>query len=369
MGLGRWAMVVGCIVGGIAFQAASVGSVLYTQRATVTVSVPATRLEARTTLSGGPQGGDVQTIQVEAHVTETRQGTASPVTFPATYATGQVVFTWPDACGPPCYVRLRVPPGSTLSTAGGLHYTTQADVWWSPPTSSPVTVKAIAPGPTWNTGPGTITEFVGNFGDMTVTNPNAVSGGTNRTTQIVQQSDYDAVRSALEGSVAFKLRGAMLGKARGMNIAIGTPPSWKLKSDHAVGDEAPTFTMTLNASASAAAFSDNSVRVRLADALTVIIPPNEELTADPVHTDYQVQDVSPDGHMTVTGSATGYVIPRLAEQSLRNQIASLSPRLARERVLRAVPGGTVDIRTWPIDMPWLPYIADHIDFAVVPAAS
>lgn len=369
MAIDRLAIFVGCVVGGVAFQAAGVGSLLYAERATITVSVPATRVETQATLAGGPEGGDLQTILLDAHVTETRQGTASQVTVPATYATGKVVFTWPDACGPPCYVSLRVPQGSTVSTAAGLQYTTQADVWWSPPTSSPVSVKAVAPGPAWNTGPGTITEFGGNFGDMTVTNPTAITGGTNRTTQVVKQSDYDAVRSALEGSVAFKLRGALLGKAGGMNIAIGTPPTWNLTSDHAVGDEAATFTMTLNASASAAAFSDGSVRRRLAGELKAMIPTNKELTVYAVQTDYQVQDVSPDGHMTVTGSASGFVIPKLPTQALRTQIASLSPRLARKRVQQAVPGGKVDIRMWPMDMPWLPYVAEHIDFAVVPSPS
>ncbi len=82
MALGRLAMVAGCIVGGIAFQAASVGGLLYSQRATLIVSVPATRLEARATLAGGPQGGDIQTILVDAHVTETRQGTASSIVIP-----------------------------------------------------------------------------------------------------------------------------------------------------------------------------------------------------------------------------------------------------------------------------------------------
>src|ERR1700674_3397097 len=149
MALSRRQVFVAYILSALAVLFAAIGSLLYTETAAVKVSVPPQRVVALVTLAAG-----LQTQLIHANVTDNQQGTASTVVTNPTYASGQVVFT----CSPQCkQAPLTIPPGTLVSTAKSLGYTTQSAVVVTTSTgsSAPVAVRATASGAAWNADPNT----------------------------------------------------------------------------------------------------------------------------------------------------------------------------------------------------------------------
>src|SRR5207245_1432852 len=79
MGTGRSRMVRLTLVSAIVVLAAAGGSLLFTETASVTVSVPRQNLEAVATLAGGLGGGALPTERFQVYASESQQGSASTV--------------------------------------------------------------------------------------------------------------------------------------------------------------------------------------------------------------------------------------------------------------------------------------------------
>lgn len=361
MALSRTQLFVAYVLSALAVLFAAVGSLLYTETADVKLSVPPQRVVALVTLAAG-----LQTQRIHADVTDSQQGTASTVLTNPTYAAGQVVFT----CAPACkQAPLSIPQGTLVTTAKSLGYATQAAVQITTTTgsSASVAVRATAPGAAWNADPNTLTT-VANSPDanLHVTNPTPISGGANpRSAQIIQQSDFDAVRNALTVKVNDELAVALKFNAHGMSFVADGVPVINLTSDHNVGDEAPTFTITMTGTAGAVAFSDTQALALLRSALEAKIPVGDELTDDPIQAVYQIGQANANGDVSVTAKASGFAIPKLSQQSLRSQIRGLTPAQAASSLQRTAPGSLIEIRISPSAMPWLPVVADHISLTIV----
>ena len=67
------------LVSAIVLLAGAGGSLLYTETASVTISVPRQNLEALVTLAGGPGGGTLATERFQASATESQKGSASTI--------------------------------------------------------------------------------------------------------------------------------------------------------------------------------------------------------------------------------------------------------------------------------------------------
>ena len=361
-------MVAAYVLSAACVLVAGLGSLAYLETASVKVSVPPKRLEADVTLNGGVGlGHDLATQHVDATVTESLQGTASTVQISATSATGQVLFTY--SCLPvPCLNPITLPSGTIVSTVQMLHFATQAPATLKPPSSTvEVPVRAVAPGAAGNTSKETITVIDKNPApqNLRVTNPAPTTGGADgRTVQIIQQSDYDAVRTMLATKVTEELDAALKAKAPGTSYAPDGPPLLTVASDHAVGDETPTFTLMMTGSLGVTAFSDGDARRLLRSALEAKLPASEQWTSDPIETSYQIQQASLNGDVTISGVAIGYVTPRLSVVSLRTRIRGLSLNEARSQLRRVLPGSQIEIRTSPKSMPWLPLNVDRISLTV-----
>jgi baseplate J-like protein len=361
MALSRPQLLVAYVLSALAVLFAAVGSLLFTETAAVKLSVPPQSVVAQATLTAG-----LQTQRIHADVTDSQQGTASTVVTNPTYAAGQVVFS----CSPACkQAPVTIPQGTLVTTAKSLGYATGAAAMITTTTgsSAPVAVRATAPGAAWNADASTLTGITNSPDpNLHVTNPAAIAGGANpRSAQVIQQSDFDTVRSALTVKVNDELAVALKFNAHGMSLVPDGAPVINLTSDHSVGDETPTFTITMTGTAGAVAFSESQALAQLRSALQAKIPAGDELTNDPIQAVYGLGPPNANGDVSVVAKASGFAIPRLSQQSLRSQIRGLTPTQAARSLQRTAPGSLIEIRISPSGMPWLPVVADHISLTVV----
>jgi hypothetical protein len=221
------------------------------------------------------------------------------------------------------------------------------------------------PGAAWNGGIGSLTVIAGSSDSgLKVTNPIPIVGGANgRSAQVIQQSDYDAVLKPLTDKVNHEFGAALFAAANGADYVGDPSPVTTVTSDHAVGDEAPSFTIKLSIADSATSFSEIQANRIMLAALKAKVPPGQELTNDTVQYIYQSNHNALGAGVVVTGKADGFVGPR--PQSLQSQIRGLSPAEAARSIQRSAPGSRVEIQISPTAMPWLPIIADHISVSVV----
>ena len=99
-------------------------------------------------------------------------------------------------------------------------------------------------------------------------------------------------------------------------------------------------------------------------ALANKVPSGFQLTADPVQTSYLVQQTTPDGSVTMKGSAIGVIVPNVTAGQLKARITGLRVEAAREKLEAIAPGASVNISVKPA-VPWLPLIQDHINLTIV----
>ena len=345
---------------------AVLGSLLLTETASVKLSVPPQKLVATATLVGSQSGGDLKTQHIQAAVTQSLGGPATAVFVGPTNATGNVVFSCATKA---CPATVTIPLGTLLTSARSLGYTTTAAATVTRARPATAAVRATAPGASWNAAPDTITTINDSnqfSNDLHVTNPAAVAGGADVTSaQIIQQSDWDMVRAALETNVTDSLDAKLKAKAVQLTYVTDGPPALTVTGDHKVGDKVSTFTLTMTGTIGATAFSTSAAQSLIRAALGVKVPAGQQLTGDPVKISWQIVQAVPSGDVTVNGTATGWVTPRVSTDTLRARIRGLSPADARKSLQRAVPGSEVEIRLAPLAVPWLPLVTQHISLTVV----
>ena len=358
----RQPLLLAYVFSAVAVLAAVLGSLVVMETATVKVWVPTSRLVANLTISGGKAGHELTTTQIQADVTDTMQGEAGTGTVAATYASGQAAFT----CNPCSSTSTSIPDGTTVSTAAGVHYSTtgQAEVSTSH-TSVTVAIKALLPGPHGNTAAKTVTVIDKPISNVTVTNPQPISGGADATTgQVVQQSDLDRIQLALSAKVAQDLDAILKAQAEGLGYLADGQPTLNVTSDHKVGDAAATFTMTMTGSLGATAFSLSEADALMRAALNQKVPKGYQLTADPIQTSYQADKPNANGDVTIKGSAVGVIVPNVTSEELKARIKGMRVDTARHKLELLAPGTTVDITVKPA-VPWLPVLQDHISLTIV----
>ncbi len=358
----RRQMVRAYILSGAAVLVAVLGSLLFMETASVTLSVPPEKLVANVALRGGQASGDLRTVRIAATVTEAQGGTTNTVVVDGTYASGRVVFS----CRAQCFGPVTVPSGTLVTTSRSLGYITPVAVVVTREKPATVAVRATAPGASWNTAPNTVTTIVNGSGELRVTNPAAITGGTDaHSAQAIQQSDIDSVHAILAAKVTAALGAALKAKAPQSSYVVDGPPILNAVTDHKVGDQVASFTMTITGSTGATAYSDSDAVSLLRSALAAIVQPGQSLTSDPVQTSYQVQLTDFNGGLMLHGTASGHVTPKLPIEDLKTQIRGLSPAEARKKLERAVPGSSAEVRVSPSVALWLPLITQHISVTVV----
>ena len=342
---------------------AVLGSFVYAETASVKVSVPPQKLVATTKLSSGQGSGDLRTQHIDATVTEAESGTASTVFVAATFASGSVVFTCSTSS---CPAQFTVAAGTLVTTSKSLGYATQAAGVVTRTNPATVGVRATATGASWNTAPGTVTVIPQSqySSDLHVTNPAAIAGGADATSKpVIQQSDFDSVRTTLTAQVNDALGVALKAKAYQMSFIADGPPVLTVISDHKVGDAVPAFTITITGTLGATAFADDEAKALMRTALDAKVPAGQQLTNDPIQYTWQIQR-TPNAGLTVNGTAVGYISPTISTNALRSRIRGLNVTDARKSIEHSVPGSQVEIHISPVAVPWLPLVAEHIMITV-----
>src|SRR5260370_24524325 len=193
-------------------------------------------------------------------------------------------------------------PGQLITTAGALTYATQEPATITTNTGmATVTVRAALPGAAWNAGIDTLTTIAGNSDSgLEVTNPAAIAGAADaRSAPVSQPSDYDAVNRALTDKVNHELGVALFATAHGTDY-VGDPwPSITSTSDHAVGDETPSFMINMSAADGATAFFEADANSIILATLQAILHPREALTPEPVQDIHHYNQVAPNTDVIV----------------------------------------------------------------------
>ncbi len=323
-------------------------------------------------------GLSVQHLDVE--VTDTAQGTATG-TLPVapTYAYGQVRFLMvcrPAPTTPGCQP-FTVRSGTVVVSVRGIRYVTTSPATLLPPPGSQTafaSIRAVGFGAGGNTGPGTIMAIENNplppgpsaQGVLQAFNYSAVSGGADaREAQVIQQSDVDAAREALAARVAYALGTEMMAKAERMTYVVDGSPTLDFTSDHAVGDEATSFTLSVTGKQSAKAFSDTEAKAILQTALRPQILPGYELAPDAIKVSYQFVQTADSPDVVVSASAVGYAVPKVAMSTVRARLKGRSVSDANTLLRQDFPGSSIDIRTKPLALPWLPMVGGNINLTMV----
>src|SRR6266849_4903721 len=318
----------------IAVVAAVLGSLVVTETATVKLVVPASRLVANVTLKGGPHGQDIVTTTIQADVSDSTQGTASTLQVAAIPARGLATFT----CSPCSPNEMPIPFGTTVSTAAGVRYDVAPASIAPPHTFVQVPIRALVPGKAGNTAANTVT--------------------------VIDQSDLDRVQLALTAKVTQDIDAVLKAQAEGLNYLTDGQPALKVTTDHKVGEQVPTFNMTITATLSAVAFSQAQADSLMRGALNQKLPKGFQLTADPIQTTYQVQKPTGTGDITIKGTGTGVIVPNVTAGELAARIRGMRVDAARRQLELLAPGTTVDISVKP-SVPWLPVLQDHINLTIV----
>jgi len=90
------------------------------------------------------------------------------------------------------------------------------------------------------------------------------------------------------------------------------------------------------------------------------VPKGEQLTSDAVRTQYTVTP-SGGGHLDFTGTASGFVAPRLDPAAVAGEVAGKPVSAAQQQLLRTLHVRSVNIRQYPFPLPVLPLLGSRID--------
>ena len=345
------------------------GFLIFSETAAIRITTPETYIETTAAVRGSLTGGQFRTERLQVALTESANGTATGVTrTAASYATGYVVFNknsclpsnyCPPAPAQPGYEVCRVNP------AGGAQcYVLQSAVTCY--CGDRVAVRARGPGSIFN-APANSVNYVGWINPyVTVDNPGPITGGANASSSpVVQQSDLDSVRIAVSSQLTADLQSALRQKAQNLHYVADAAPALTVSSDVNAGANSSTFQVTVSGTLGGTAFADPDAKALIASALVEKVPAGYQLTGPEQIADYQIQTSDPQGDVTVTGRASGYVMPRVSVTSLQSRLRGLDSGAARRFIETVAPGSAVEIRLAPAPAPWLPLNADHITILVV----
>lgn len=282
-------------------------------------------------------------------------------TTPGQLASGQ--FTYVNNCP----TALQIPNGQRLRSATGVIFAQIGDVTVGQNQQHAVDIKATQTGQAGNVQAGQITGIEGNqFTCLTGTNQGPTAGGTDDQKQtVIQSSDVQSAKALLEQQlrqqVIDELKG---GTQRGETLAPQpTFSNEQFSTDHNAGDPVAKFTATLNLTAEGDYYVGDDVQTAFTARLTSKVPADKQLTTNKVVAAYTVT-AALGGHLDFSGTANGYIAPRIDADRVRSQLAGKSAAQAHD-VLSRLPVQRSVINESP-PLPLMPLSASriYIDYGV-----
>ncbi|HVC39727.1 MAG TPA: hypothetical protein VNH20_07145 [Candidatus Dormibacteraeota bacterium] len=381
--------------------------------ATITLGVQAHRLADTATIQGtdGPSSGptlDQVTTQALQSQTFTQNFTATPSgtqALPPVPATGTLQFcgspSGPHGPLPPYYLTFTGAPSfvdsssvvfTTTSTSANGSYTVPG---CTGPGSGTVGIPVQANstttvGTAGNVGANQSWSWDGSGGQVdvgavdpskiqwTLTNPTAMSGGANATTQSVfstsdaatalqQQQTIDTNLTSKADKQLKRLADksviAVDSAGNGVTVTVTNPtlPTGCNTSASTPCPAATPQTLTVSVSAAATAYSPAAVKAAVLQDLKSKVPAKSELLANPNLGTPEVVAAGAGGTVTITARAVGYWAPSLDLKPFQSKLAFMSPAAAKTYLLARLPGAsTVTISQSPFGWPWLPILSGNI---------
>ena len=352
-------------LGGLGLIVIAVGALAYAETASIRIAVPAQKLEAQVSFNTSEHAG-LALEHLRVHATELIHGSATGTgAVAAKFASGRVTFGLVCSVVPPC-VKLRVFTGAVVQTPRGVRFKTLSSVFLEQGAqTATVGIRAVVAGPSGNVGANSITVANSALPMLTVTNRLPVTGGVGPTVgPAITQADMDAVRAALESRVNTDLSTALRDASSGMTGVIDGPPALAFNADHAVGSQVSTFTVTLTGEMTATVFSNDAAQAIVRVGLQPMVWPGYDMRTDPIEADYQITSIRSSQDVTITADAVAYAVPRVPTSATRAALAGRGESDARGRLSHDFRNSTIDIRVTPLALPWLPFIAEHINLTL-----
>ena len=385
--------------------------------ATITLGVQAHRLADTATIqgtSGSGSGPTLDQISTEAlqSQTYTQNFTATPSgtqSLPPVPATGTLQFCSSGGGGvgsPPYSLTFSGSP-SFVDTSSIVFTTTSASsgaTYSVPlcPTTVGVPVEAASAtiGTAGNVGANQSWSWNGSGGSVgvggipaknynwTLSNPAAMTGGTNATTQSVfspsdataatqqqQTVDTNLTRKATKQlkRLAKQDKSVIAQTSGGSGVVVTvTNPTLPTGCNTSASTPCPaasTQTLTVTLSAAATAYSPTAAKAAVLKDLKSKVPSNGELLADPDLGTPKVVSAGAGGTVTLTSHAVGYWAPQLNLKTFQDKLGFMSPSSAKTYLLGQLPGSsTVTISQSPFGLPWLPLFSGNIHLVRVSLA-
>jgi hypothetical protein len=365
----RYVLYAGAIV---VLLAGMVAVLFYVPSATVTLVAQAQPFSTNVELTADPGKAPVRVRSAASsgkQLSAPGQATGTKVT-PGQNATGQ--FTYVNNCG----FALQIANGQRLQSAAGMVFAQMGDAQANQGQPATVTVKAIQTGAAGNVGAGAITGIEANqFPCLTGTNQAPMAGGTDDQKQtVIQSSDIQTVKVDLERQLRASIADDLKAGIRPGEVMTTQPifGNESFTTTHNVDDPSPTFTATLKLDAEGDYYQKDDVDRAFTARLSSKVPKDQQLTTNRVAVNYTVTAAA-GGHMDFTGSANGYIAPRIDLLKIKGELAG-KPAAQAHDVLTKLPNIQRSVISQSPPLPLLPLSSSriYIDYGVeshAPAAT
>jgi hypothetical protein len=327
----------------------------------ITLTARAQPLTDTTDIVAAPNAAPVKVRQVTSTKDSSQQFKSSGVhDTAATAGAGAELYT--NNCPG---VDVHMHAGQILSTSSGIQFVQQADVTVKESSTASVNILAAAPGAAGNVPDHTITNINNEQGFISgcfsATNTSATGGGADEVKKtFVSQSDLDAAAAQLEGD----LRGTLIDDlskqaSNSEKLADTVDYSSKVSADHAANDAVDLFDVTVTMTGNGAVYNVDDVKAALKADLGKKVPAGFALTDNPVKSDFHVSQSTSDGHISFTGTAEGFIAPKLDFQKVKARLLGSSTASARI-YLSTLPIESADVKQKPFTLPLLPFLSSRI---------
>jgi len=319
------------------------------------------------------EGDAIPAVEVPIALSVEDAYDASGVESVETRATGEVVFSSPDQ-----EFDQEIVAGTRVYTPSDIEFQTIEVVTLplsedSSPARVRAPVEALASGEEGNVDPGVISVVPSlESQGISVSNPEATSGGRFEQTPVILAADYDRAAGELQDGLQGQLKAYLRDPANtpaGLTLFAETarlgPVEYQPPANELVGSEAETFTLSGSVAAQVLAVDealvDEVLRARLLEAL----PEDVALLAGSLSVEHGDGSVE-GGDITFTGTASATSYPIVDVDGLLTRIAGLPVSEARA-ILEEI--GTATVIVWPDFLGDLPGDRERITFDVIEAST
>jgi hypothetical protein len=368
-------VLIGLLVAGVAY-----GAYVFLPTATVTLRPAAVAVRApQFAVTADPNVAVVdatagvipaQIVSVPVHVAGTFNATG--VDVHDTKATGSVRFSSRNSLSD-----VTIPAGTVVSTSDGVDFVTvddvvvpQGDFDHGVPGRADADIRAAKTGPSGNVAADAITRVPPNLDaqGISVTNPDATSGGKHVEDLQITQEDYDAAVAVLSSELPAALQLAIANPQAVPRGLVAFPETAQLSAGQPdqdagtlVDELAPTFDLALDATADVTAVNESQIEQVAAARVRAAHASGQNLVSDAVEVAHDAGTVIGGTVVySVTASGRGYTDP-----DPQTVVAALRGKSLADARSALAPFGVADIAIWPEFVDHLPDQAARISVQVV----